>query len=84
VEEGRKTTKNSIRSMPRSEYDTVTCITAASTNSTKNFKDNTVTPGNKAFLDNPTVAQAVKKFPAFYDPRRLISVSTTARYWSLT
>jgi hypothetical protein len=43
-----------------------------------------LTPRIRILFEKLTVTQLVKKFPAFYDIRRFITVVTKARYWSLS
>jgi len=38
----------------------------------------------QSFLEKLIVTQLVKKFPAFYGRRMLITVFTRARHWSLS
>jgi hypothetical protein len=38
---------------------------------------------NSRLLEKPTVAQLLKNFPTFYGTRRLITVFTRARHWSI-
>jgi hypothetical protein len=45
---------------------------------------NYVTPRSRIFLETLIVAQLLKKFPSFYATRRVITVFTSARYWSLS
>jgi len=43
-----------------------------------------VTPRISVFLENLIVAQLVKKFVAFYETQRFITMSTAPRYWTLS
>jgi hypothetical protein len=43
-----------------------------------------LTPWRRVFLEKPTVAQRLKKFPIFYETQRLIAVFTKVRHWSLS
>jgi hypothetical protein len=43
-----------------------------------------VTPQTRVFLEKLTVLQLVKKFPAFYGTRTLITVLTTVSHMSLS
>ena len=43
-----------------------------------------LSPSHRVFLDKLTVSQLVKKFPAFYGPRRFITAFTSACHLSLT
>jgi hypothetical protein len=49
-----------------------------------NSTDTRLSPWSRVIHENLTVAQLVKKLPAFYGTRRFITVYTTARHWSLT
>jgi len=42
-----------------------------------------LTSCNRALLEKLTVTQLAKKVPAFYGNRRLITVFTRARHWTL-
>jgi len=42
-----------------------------------------LTSWNRTLLDKLIVAQIIKKFPVVYRNRRLITVITRARHWSL-
>jgi len=41
-------------------------------------------PWSRVLLETLTVTQLVRKFPAFYRTRRLITVLTRDRHWSLS
>jgi len=43
-----------------------------------------ITPCSKVLLENLTVSQLAKKFPAFYGTRRFIAAFTTAHHLSLS
>ena len=43
-----------------------------------------LTPLSRVLLENLTVSQLVKKFPAFYGTRRFITAFTSARHLSLS
>jgi len=43
-----------------------------------------LTPRSRVLLEKLTGSQLVKKFPAFYGPRRFITALTTARHLSLS
>jgi hypothetical protein len=49
-----------------------------------NYLPNWLTPKNRVLLEKITVLQSVKKFPAFYGNRRLITAFTGARHLSLS